>query len=75
MPGLDKTGPLGQGSSTGRKKGLCNAGTEKKAGAFFSRGWVAACRAGRGNRKMTGDGSTPGRGLGRFRRPDSGRQG
>lgn len=24
MPGLDRTGPMGQGSQTGRKQGKCN---------------------------------------------------
>lgn len=30
MPGLDKTGPMGQGSKTGRKQGTCrNIGIEE----------------------------------------------
>ena len=30
MPGLDKTGPMGQGSQTGRKMGRCNRKTKHK---------------------------------------------
>lgn len=28
MPGLDKTGPMGQGSQTGRKNGRCSTDTD-----------------------------------------------
>ncbi|MDA3930226.1 MAG: DUF5320 domain-containing protein [Prolixibacteraceae bacterium] len=28
MPGFDKTGPMGQGSQTGRKSGKCNPNNE-----------------------------------------------
>lgn len=28
MPGLDKTGPMGQGSQTGRQQGNCSNNTE-----------------------------------------------
>lgn len=74
MPGLDKTGPLGQGSQTGRKTGLCNPDAETQAGAFFPRRWFAARRARGSNMKMTGDGRGPGRGLGRFWGGKRGRQ-
>jgi len=32
MPGQDKTGPLGQGATTGRGLGLCSGGTQKGFG-------------------------------------------
>ena len=55
MPGLDKTGPEGKGSRTGRGMGKCNS--ENDSGVRpFGRG------AGRG-RKLTGRG---GRGQGRY---------
>lgn len=66
MPGLDKTGPLGQGSQTGRKMGLCNPDAETKGGAFFGRRWFSGRGASAGNTKTPGGGRAPGRGFGRF---------
>jgi hypothetical protein len=65
MPGLDKTGPLGQGSKTGRKMGNCNPGEEPGAGSFFPRRWFAARAEKTGSRNLTGGGFGPGRGPGR----------
>lgn len=31
MPGFDRTGPMGQGSQTGRKMGKCNSKNETQA--------------------------------------------
>ena len=32
MPGLDRTGPMGQGAQTGRKKGKCNRRSDDQMG-------------------------------------------
>jgi hypothetical protein len=41
MPGLDKTGPMGQGSKTGRKQGNCrgNATEGQMPARGMGRGW------------------------------------
>jgi hypothetical protein len=41
MPGLDKTGPMGQGSKTGRKQGNCrgNATEGQMPARGMDRGW------------------------------------
>jgi len=39
MPGQDKTGPLGQGSLTGRGLGPCGAGARRGFGRNFCRGF------------------------------------
>ncbi len=41
MPGLDKTGPMGQGSRTGRKQGNCkgNATEGQMPARGMGRGW------------------------------------
>ncbi len=44
MPGLDTTGPMGQGSQTGRKRGSCNAAQNEEQLTNFGR------RGGRGFR-------------------------
>ena len=57
MPGLDRTGPMGQGSRTGRGLGLCSGGTVG-AGRGLGLGLRRGFGAGRGG---------AGRGLGRGR--------
>ncbi|WP_319266456.1 DUF5320 domain-containing protein [uncultured Draconibacterium sp.] len=37
MPGLDKTGPMGQGSQTGRKQGRCSTALSEEQFANFGR--------------------------------------
>jgi Family of unknown function (DUF5320) len=62
MPGFDGSGPLGQGSMTGRTMGRCNStspGTKTEA-AFYGCGRGMACRRGFGSR-----GASSGRGMGR----------
>ncbi|KJF42305.1 DUF5320 domain-containing protein [Draconibacterium sediminis] len=44
MPGLNKTGPMGQGSQTGRKQGRCNPALNEEQFANVGR------RGGRGFR-------------------------
>jgi hypothetical protein len=66
MPGLDKTGPMGQGSQTGRKQGRCNTALSEEQLTTFGR------RVGRDlrNRNLTADDSVHtgwGRGKGRGR--------
>ena len=34
MPGLDRTGPEGQGSRTGRRLGKCNSGNQPETSNF-----------------------------------------
>ncbi|WP_028580888.1 DUF5320 domain-containing protein [Desulfogranum japonicum] len=60
MPGFDGSGPVGQGSMTGRAMGRCNpAAAESSAGAWSGYGRGMACRRGRGGR-----GGFAGRGMG-----------
>ena len=66
MPGLDKTGPTGQGAQTGRKQGRCNTALNEEQFANFGR------RGGRGFRfrNLGADETLPrgwGRGKGRGR--------
>ncbi len=58
MPGLDKTGPQGQGSRTGRSLGYCSPGSKRPS---FGRGFRAF---GRGLGLGLGRGSGFGRGWG-----------
>ena len=58
MPGLDRTGPEGQGSRTGRQMGKCAPKQEESDG---ENGFGKALGRGRGR----GFGKGPGRGLGR----------
>lgn len=65
MPGLDRTGPMGQGSQTGRKEGKCNNENqtieeELPRGRGLGRGFRN--RQGFGNEDLE---SVKGRGLGR----------
>ncbi len=57
MPGLNKTGPMGEGAMTGGRRGLCNPANteyERGYGANYGRGlgrgrrFQGECRAGRG---------------------------
>lgn len=77
MSGLDKTGPMGQGSQTGRKQGKCDAESETIAeklprGRRFAQGFRT--RFGLGNEqsiergKERGMGRGQGKGMGRGRR-------
>ncbi|WP_320112903.1 DUF5320 domain-containing protein [Draconibacterium orientale] len=66
MPGLDKTGPMGQGSQTGRKQGRCNTALSEEQLTTFGR------RVGRGFRfrNLANNENLPmgwGRGKGRGR--------
>lgn len=71
MPGFDKTGPMGQGSQTGRKMGRCNPDAESLAESFFSRRRFAGRFTNDNSRNVTGGGKGLGKGLlrgwGRFR--------
>lgn len=62
MPGFDKTGPMGQGSQTGRKAGKCNPNNELSSEVI---------NADRPRRRLfgflNGDQNASGRGLGRGR--------
>jgi hypothetical protein len=71
MPGLDKTGPMGQGAQTGRKQGRCNTALTDD---LFTRFGFGRRGGGRGlrNRNLaaddsiqTGWGHGKGRGRGR----------
>ncbi len=66
MPNKDKTGPLGQGSQTGRRMGNCNSNsTDTSKQSFFGRfcGWCFGGGNGWGrNRNRNGRGQ--GRGFG-----------
>ena len=71
MPGFDRSGPMGQGSQTGRKQGKCNPESETTAeelprGRGFGRGFRN--RLGNGQNFQSGRGKALGRGLGRGRR-------
>jgi hypothetical protein len=66
MPRFDKTGPMGQGSQTGRKAGKCNPETE-----MHGRGRLGLFKkAGMNKQNNAGDGGNFGRerGLGRRNR-------
>jgi hypothetical protein len=72
MPGLDKTGPLGQGSQTGRKMGRCNQENETNVdemprGRGLGRGLGRKMRLKNGW-NAPGSGEIFGRGKGRGRR-------
>ena len=69
MPGLDQTGPQGQGSMTGRRRGRCasTGAAVKKGGGTASQPEeekAPGAIAGRGNRQGSGRGGG-GRGAGR----------
>lgn len=68
MPGLDHTGPMGQGAMTGRKMGECASGdsnniSQRGTGQGLGRGAGAGRGAGRGLGRGAGRGL--GRGAGR----------
>lgn len=72
MPGLNKTGPLGQGSQTGRKMGRCRPENENSVedlprGRCGGRGFRKKQRF-EGALNVQGDGTNLGRGRGRGRR-------
>jgi len=74
MPGLDKSGPLGQGSQTGRKMGRCAQENDsiidempRGRGRGLGRGMGRKMRLGNG-RNAPGDGYGFGRGRGRRQR-------
>ncbi len=58
MPKLNGTGPVGQGSGTGRKLGNCSAATDeeksKKLGVGMGKGRKAGNVEGRGKRLKSG---------------------
>ena len=70
MPGLDRTGPEGKGSKTGRGMGRCNPDNkiEKDIENAGQIRWGAGRRGGIGSGRGMGRG--PGRGAGRGRRRD-----
>ncbi len=70
MPGLDNTGPMGQGAQTGRKRGKCRGGNDSNEettlqGRGLGRGFRnrqnSETSAGMGRRRGNGQG----RGFGR----------
>lgn len=65
MPGFDRTGPLGQGSKTGRKLGKCSTENETLTDEFPGRG--LGRRLGRRFR-LGGNWNFPGQGKGFGRR-------
>ena len=62
MPGLDRTGPEGQGSRTGRQRGKCNPDNELNPDAETRMGRGMGRGAGRAAGRAAKEGS--GRGLG-----------
>ena len=72
MPGLNKTGPCGQGPQTGRKMGNCNQADDTQTSEFgrgsgLGRGLGRKKRLGNGW-NSPGDGNDFGRGNGRGKR-------
>ncbi len=68
MPGLDRTGPQGQGPKTGRRMGNCNPENDSQTAEFgrgrgFGRGLGRKMRLGNGP-NASGDGNS----FGRFQR-------
>lgn len=82
MPGLDRTGPFGDGPKTGRGLGRCNpdnsysdfreSGREGPGRRHRFRGARAGDGQGRGLGRGAGRRGRPGRGPGRGRRPGRG---
>ena len=64
MPAGDRTGPLGEGSMTGRGEGFCGGATEDDFVKAAGRGGFGM---GRGGRRMRGRGGGRGFGQGRGR--------
>lgn len=67
MPGLDSTGPQGQGSRSGRGLGKCNPRGEQQDTQNTSEENVRGRGLGRGRGRGNGNGNGRGRGLGRGR--------
>lgn len=70
MPGLDKTGPMEQGSQTGRKQGNCNKNTTEEL--LQGRGMGRRFRF-RLNSETEPEARGRGRGFGRGRKQNSNR--
>jgi len=69
MPGLDRTGPDGQGSGTGRKLGNCNPDNTGSRQQQLDDEYAFGPGKGRGMRNRRGYGAGRGRGFGnRLRR-------
>ena len=64
MPGLNKTGPSGQGPLTGRRMGQCAGNENDNTG--FGRGMGRGSRGGRFGGGGRGQGQGSGRGFGFF---------
>jgi len=64
MPGLDRSGPMGEGPMTGGRRGLCGAGISAHAPNAYG-GFGYAFGSGRGFRSGFGPGRGRGRGMGR----------
>ncbi len=78
MPQLDKTGPMGQGSQTGKKQGTCNSekdanvefapqGRGRRRGLKFGASQESDNQMGLGRGAGRGRGNRPGRGMGQGR--------
>ena len=66
MPGFDRTGPMGAGSMTGGRRGLCNPAIASGARAYIGPyGYVGGLGLRRGFRRGFGRGAGIGRGYGR----------
>jgi len=64
MPGLDRTGPQGQGAMTGGGRGQCMTDEPATGGRFVRRGMGLGRGLGRGWARGTGRGFGTGSGLG-----------
>ena len=71
MPGIDGTGPMGEGAMTGRGAGVCETGVGRRSANFaggrgcgMGLGRGAGMRAGRGMGLGRGAGSGAGGGMG-----------
>ncbi|WP_158522771.1 DUF5320 domain-containing protein [Geofilum rhodophaeum] len=71
MPGMDRTGPLGQGPRTGGQRGKCNSAASSVEVDRNGRGFGAGRGLGRG--QGNGQGRGLGRGAGRGAGRGSGR--
>jgi len=75
MPGLDRTGPEGKGSQTGKKKGRCNSGLrDDDKTSDFSSGQQLGRRLRRHLKQSQGSENEPGKqkGFGRGKRREGG---
>lgn len=69
MPGLDRTGPEGQGSRTGRQMGKCSKSKNSTSGQEPQMGRGLGRGMGRGAGQAAGRASKQGRGRGLGRGP------